>query len=377
MTLSHLLLIALLAGIVFASARCTPEATRMADRQPYGALPDGSPAEIFTLTNRHGAQARVTNYGGIVVSLTVPDREGQMGDVVLGYDDLDGYLQQNPYFGSIVGRYGNRIGNASFVLGTDTFRLASNNGVNHIHGGVVGFDKILWRPEDVSTPEAPAVRLTYRSPDGEEGYPGNLDVAVTYSFNDRNELRIDYEATTDRETIVNLTNHSYFNLSGAPDILGHEMMIEADHITPVDAGLIPTGALLDVTGTPFDFRQPSPIGARIGDPHEQMVLGRGYDHNYVLDGTRGELKLAARVYEPATGRVMEVLTTQPGVQFYSGNFLNGSITGKGGTVYGHRSGFCLETQHFPDSPNKPQFPSTLLRPGDTYRHTTVYRFSAE
>jgi aldose 1-epimerase len=348
-------------------------------RQPFGKTPAGEEVELYTLTNGKGMEAAVATFGAIVVSLTAPDRSGNFEDVVLGFDSLDGYTARHPYFGAVVGRYGNRIANGRFALGGAEYTLARNNGENHLHGGLRGFDKAVWKARDAGTADAPRLELSYVSKDGEEGYPGNLSVTVAYSLTQANELRIDYTAATDKETVVNLTNHSYFNLAGQGngDILKHRVTLNADRFTPVDAGLIPTGELRAVEGTPFDFRKPMEIGARIAAGEEQVVRGGGYDHNFVLNGGGGALSLAARVSEPGSGRVMEVLTTEPGVQFYTGNFLDGTLRGKGGKVYGHRYGFCLETQHFPDSPNKPDFPSTVLKPGETYRTTTVYRFLAE
>jgi aldose 1-epimerase len=313
-------------------------------------------------------------YGGIITSLKVPDRNGTLGDVVLGFDHLEGYLKGHPFFGAIVGRYGNRIGGATFTLDGQTYTLAKNNGPNHLHGGVKGFDKVLWKMAAIAGQNA--IELTRTSPDGEEGYPGNLAVKVTYTLTDRNELIVDYEATTDKATPVNLTQHSYFNLAGegSGDILGHELTINADRYTPVDATLIPTGEIASVEGTPFDFRQATPIGARINADHPQLKAGGGYDHNWVLNRSGEGLQLAARVVEPKSGRTLEVRTLEPGVQFYAGNFLDGSITGKGGHVYGHRTGFCLETQHYPDSPNKPNFPSTILQQGQQYKTRTVFTF---
>lgn len=347
-------------------------------KQPFGRTAEGQAVDLYTLTNQNGLEAAITNYGGIVVRLKTPDRSGQFADIVLGFDTLEDYLKGHPYFGAIIGRYGNRIAKGSFKLNGVEYKLATNNGENHLHGGLKGFDKVVWNARDVSTAEAPALELTYTSKDGEEGYPGTLHVTVVYTLTPANELKIDYAATTDKDTVVNLTNHSYFNLAGQGegDILGHELMINASRFTPVDAGLIPTGELRSVEGTPFDFRKPVPIGARINQDDQQLKYGKGYDHNFVLDRTGDGLAFAARVTEPKSGRVMEVYTTEPGIQFYSGNFLDGSIKGKGGKVYQHRYGLCLETQHFPDSPNKPQFPSTVLKPGAKYQSTTVYRFSA-
>jgi aldose 1-epimerase len=355
------------------------EVSRQLEKQPFGKTADGQEVDLYKLTNKNGVEASIMNYGGVVVSLKAPDRSGKLDDVVLGFDTLDGYLKPNPYFGALIGRYGNRIAKGKFKLDGVEYTLAKNNGENALHGGLKGFDKVVWKARDVSTSEAPALELTYLSKDGEEGYPGNLSVTVVYSLNDKNELKIDYSATTDKDTVVNLTNHSYFNLAGQGegDILGHLLMLNADKFTPIDAGLIPTGELRSVAGTPFDFRQPTAIGARINQKDEQLVRGKGYDHNFVLNGTAGTMRLAARVLEPKSGRVLEVETVEPGIQFYSGNFLDGTITGKGGKVYQQRYGFCLETQHFPDSPNKPSFPSTVLKPGERYHTTTIYRFTTQ
>jgi aldose 1-epimerase len=349
---------------------------RKVEKQPFGKTADGTPVDLYTLTNSKGVRVAITNYGGIVVSLFTPDRNGNSGDIVLGFERLEDYLKGHPYFGAIIGRYGNRIAKGRFTLDGVEYKLAQNNGENHLHGGLVGFDKKVWKARDFVDAEGQHLELRYTSPDGEEGYPGNLDVTVTYSLNEQNQLRIDYVATTDKPTVVNLTNHSYFNLAGEGDILGHLLRLNADYFTPVDAGLIPTGELRPVKGTPFDFTEPTPIGARIEQDDEQLRYGRGYDHNFVLRGGGGSLAEAAEVYEPKTGRVLRVLTTEPGVQFYTGNFLDGTLRGKYGRVYHRRTGFCLETQHFPDSPNKPHFPSTVLRPGQTYRSTTIYEFSA-
>jgi len=342
----------------------------------FGTAPDGQAITLYSLTNAHGLRARIMTYGAIVVSLEVPDRDGNRADIVLGYDDLAGYVADNPYFGAIVGRYGNRIAGARFTLDGREYRLAANNGPNHLHGGLRGFDKVVWSAEPVRRSDAVGVSMTYVSPDGEEGYPGTLTAHVTYLLTHDDELKILYEATTDKPTVVNLTHHSYFNLlgQGRGDILGHELQILADRFTPVNDTLIPTGERRAVAGTPFDFRAPVAIGARIGAENRQLAFGGGYDHNWILNNQDGDLALAARVFEPTTGRVMEVLTTEPGLQFYSGNFLDGSLTGKDGAVYGHRAGFCLETQHYPDSPNQPEFPPVVLRPGDTYTQATVYRF---
>ncbi|HEY6187195.1 MAG TPA: aldose epimerase family protein [Pyrinomonadaceae bacterium] len=356
----------------------TEAQTRIKGR-PFGKTADGTPVEIYTLTNAHGMEAQIMTYGGIVVSLKAPDRNGRMADVVLGYDTLDGYLKDNgPYMGALIGRYGNRIANGKFTLNGVEYTLAKNNGENHLHGGLKGFDKVVWKGTPLRGGRG--LRLTYLSKDGEEGYPGNLSVTVTYSLTNDNELRIDYAATTDKDTVLNLTHHSYFNLAGAGtgDILGHEVFINADRFVPVaDSGAIPTGELRNVKGTPMDFTKPMAVGARITQPDEQLNFGRGYDHTWVLNKTRARTpSLAARVYEAKSGRVMEVYTTEPGVQFYTGNFLDGTITGKGGKVYNQRYGLCLEAQHYPDSPNQPKFPSTVLKPGQRYTQTTIYKFSA-
>ncbi len=339
-------------------------------RAVFGYMPDGSEVEVFTLTNGRGIEARVMTYGATLVSLKIPDRNANSSDVSLGFDSLEGYLGENPYFGCIVGRYGNRIAGGRFSLAGEEYVLARNNGENHLHGGLKGFDKVVWTAGPLVEADAVGVEFTCLSRDMEEGYPGNLACSVTYRLTALDELRIDYRAESDKPTPVNLTNHSYWNLAGPGkgDILGHVLEIEADRYTAVDAELIPTGALPDVAGTPLDFRQPHAIGERIA-----LVKG-GYDHNFVLRGGGGSLALAARVYEPMTGRVLEIYTDQPGIQFYSGNFLDGTITGKRGAVYNRHSGLCLETQHFPDSPNHPDFPSTILAPGETYRTATVHRF---
>jgi aldose 1-epimerase len=349
-------------------------------KESFGRMADGQSVDIYTLTNSQGAEARITNYGGIVVSLKMPDRSGALDDVVLGFNTLDGYLKApTVYFGALIGRYGNRIAKGRFTLNGKEYKLATNNNENHLHGGIRGFDKVLWVAKPLSASAGAALELTYLSKDGEEGYPGNLSVRVVYTLTDANELKIDYMATTDRDTVVNLTHHSYFNLAGEGngDILQHEVQIEADQFTPVDASLIPTGELRKVAGTPLDFTQPTVIGARIGADDEQLKFGNGYDHNWVLRGTMGRLRQAARVTEPKSGRVMEVWTTEPGIQFYSGNFLDGTLTGKRGNIYQQRFGLCLETQHFPDSPNKPNFPSTVLRKGGRYETHTVYKFSTQ
>jgi len=344
---------------------------------PFGQTPDGAPVDIYTLRHADGMEARICNYGGILVSLKAPDRDGHLEEVALGYDHLDGYLAASPYFGALVGRYGNRIANGKFALEGVTYTLAANNGPNALHGGRKGFDKVVWQATRTSVASAPALELNYLSKDGEEGYPGNLSVKAVYSLTSDQGLRLDFSATTDKPTIVNLTQHTYFNLAGRGDILGHQVQIDADRFTPVDGALIPTGELRSVEGTPFDFRQPAAIGSRIEQDDEQLQRGHGYDHNFVLNHPIGRLDVVARVTEPVTGRVLEVLTTEPGVQFYTGNFLNGAIKGKGGQIYYRRAGFCLEAQHFPDSPNHPEFPAVTLKPGEVYRNTIVFRFSRQ
>jgi aldose 1-epimerase len=342
-----------------------------ATKEPFGNLADGTAVELYTLTNDKGFKARLMTYGATLVSLDVPDKNGQPADIVLGYDNLDGYVKNSPYFGSIVGRYGNRIAKGQFTLNGVTYKLATNNGENHLHGGLKGFDKVVWKAMPIKEDNGVGVKFAYLSKDGEEGYPGNLNATVIYTLTNDNELRISYEVTTDKATPVNLTHHSYFNLAGQGngDILGHELMLSADKYTPVDQGLIPTGELAPVKGTAMDFTAPTAIGSRIA-----QVEG-GYDHNFVLSKGEAAMGLAARVFEPRSGRIMEIDTTEPGIQFYSGNFLDGTITGKSGKVYPKHSGFCLETQHFPDSPNKPDFPSTILQPGRIYKSLTIHKFT--
>jgi len=340
---------------------------------PFARLPDGRQVHVFTLANAAGMRVRILDLGGIITEIHVPDRDGVFADVALGFDTLDPYLGDSPYFGALIGRYGNRIAAGRFTLDGQAYTLPVNNGKNHLHGGVPGFDRVLWR----SRIEGNELVLDYRSVDGEQGYPGNLDATVRYSLSEDNAIVVRFSAVTDRATPVNLTQHSYFNLAAGGDILGHEMMIDADNIVPIDAGLIPTGQLMPVAGTPFDFRTPQPIGARIDAQDEQLQHGGGYDHCFALnEAGPGALRLAARVREPRSGRVLELFTQEPGVQFYSGNFLDGSLAGKGRS-YAYRSGFCLEPQHFPDSPNQPSFPNTILRPGETYATESRFRFSSE
>jgi aldose 1-epimerase len=370
-------IIALTAALI---STLSTAAAAEAVRTPFGRMPDGTAVEMVELVNQHGMRARVITLGAALQSLTAPDRAGRSEDVVLGPADLESYINAPNYFGVIVGRYANRIAGGAFSLDGRRYALATNNGANALHGGVRGFDKVVWRITQVRSGPAASVTLAYTSPDGEEGYPGALRVSVTYALNEGNELSISYRATTDRPTVLNLTNHSFFNLAGAASgrsILGHRLTIAADAFTPVDETLIPTGEIRDVAGTPFDFRQPTEIGARIHDAgDEQIVYGRGYDHNWVLSGAAGAApRLAARLEDPGSGRVLEILTTEPGLQFYSGNFLNGAQVGKGAVAYRQGDGLCLEPQHFPDSPNQPAFPSARLDPGQTYRQSSIYRFS--
>ena len=353
-----------------------------ATRAPFGVMPDKTPVEVFTLTNANGLELRAINYGAIIASLKVPDRAGQFADIVNGHDALEGYLTRSRFFGAVVGRYGNRIAKGKFTLDGSEYTLAVNNGPNHLHGGVRGFDKVVWEvaKDAVKTGYMEAgVTFTRLSPDGEEGYPGNLTTSVTYVLTDENELLVAYAATTDKATPINLTQHSYFNLAGhqTKDILDHRLVVNADRYTPVDATQIPMGSRSPVNGTPFDFRKATRIGDRIAQAHEQLAIGGGYDHNFVLNRRGSDVEHAVRVLDRGTGRRLDISTTEPGLQFYSGNFLDGTITGKDGHVYGHRSALVLETQHFPDSPNRQDFPSTILRPGREYRSRTVFAFGVE
>jgi len=366
----------LVAAVAIASGcQRKTEAKAKMEKRPFGKLADGRDASLYVLSNKNGIEAAITDFGAALVSFKVPDKNGKLGDVVLGFDSVDGYVTDSSFQGKIVGRYANRIAKGQFTLNGATYTLPTNDGPNHLHGGPTGIHKVLWQAKDVSTADAPALELTYASKDGDEGYPGNVSMKVTYTLTANNELKIDYLATTDKPTVINLTNHAYFNLAGQGDILKHQLKLSASKFTPVDATLIPTGELREVKGTPFDFTTATDIGARINQEDEQLKLGKGYDHNWVLDKTDASLTTAAQVYEPTTGRVLEVLTTEPGIQFYSGNFLDGTLKGKSNAVYAHRNGFCLETQHFPDSPNKPAFPSTVLNPGSEYKTTTIYKFS--
>ncbi len=363
----------ILATGVTLSARSTSKENKGAmeiTKEEFGHTPDGRTVNLYTLKNANGMTVKITNYGGIVTELMVPDGSGRLGDIVLGFDNLKEYLAGDPYFGALIGRYGNRIAKGKFTLDGKAYSLATNNNGNHLHGGIKGYDKVVWSASEVRSPEGVGLKLNYLSKDGEEGYPGNLNITVVYLLTPMNELKIDYAATADRPTPVNLTHHSYFNLAGAGKgtILDHEVMLNADAYTVVDASLIPTGEIRKVSGTPFDFTKPKTIGAEIS-----KVEG-GYDHNFVLTRKAYGLQMAARVYDPTSARLMEVWTTEPGLQFYTGNFLDGSIKGKCGLVYPKNGGFCLEAQHYPDSPNHPEFPSTILNPGATYRQQTVYRF---
>jgi len=363
-------LLLLMSCVAFAAAQSVT-------KQDYGKTSTGDHVYLYTLRNGRGVEAKITNYGGILVSLKVPDRNRKFADVVLGFNDLESYLTKNdPYMGALIGRYGNRIAKGRFTLNGVEYKLAVNNGENHLHGGIKGFDKVVWTGREIKTGAGPAVALAYLSKDGEEGYPGNLNVRVVYTLTNNNELKIDYTATTDKDTVTNLTHHSYFNLAGEGngDILNHLVTINANQFVPTDAGSIPTGELKNVAGTPFDFLNATAIGARINQDDEQLKFGNGYDHTWVIKG-RG-MRLAATAYEATSGRVMQVWTTEPGVQFYTGNFLNGTLTGKSGKVYARRNGFCFETQHYPDSPNQPSFPTTTLKKGQTLKSTTIYRFSS-
>jgi aldose 1-epimerase len=370
-----ILLVAAVSGREAAAAKTKQEVRKEA----FGKTGDGRPVALYTLTNSKGMEVRAINYGGIIVSIRVPDKNGKLADVVLGYDTVDGYLVNPSYFGAVVGRYANRIASGTFTLDGAKYTLAKNDGPNSLHGGLVGFNKRLWEAKEFKNGKGVGVSFSYLSKDGEEGYPGNLKVKVTYTLTDENQLMVEYDANSDKATPLNISQHSYFNLAGegSGDILGHHLRLNADRFTPVDKTLIPTGELRAVKGGPFDFTTPTAIGARIGSDDEQMVFGRGYDHNFVLNRTDDSLIMAARVHEPTSGRVLEVYTTEPAVQFYSGNFLDGSIVGKQGHAYKLRNGFCLETQHYPDSPNHPDFPSTIVRPGKAFHSQTVFKFSTE
>lgn len=372
------------ATLVGCASMSSTNKTSTITKAEFGQTPGGQPVELYTLRNSKGAEACIMTYGGIIQKLVVPDKAGKMADVVLGFDTLDGYTNERyetncPYFGALIGRYGNRIGGAKFTLEGQTYRLAKNNHGNTLHGGIKGFDKVVWTARPSVGVHGPQLTLAYVSKDGEEGFPGNLEVTAIYTLTEENELKLEYTAKTDRPTIVNLTQHSYFNLAGQGngDILGHIVYINADKTTPVDSDLIPTGGYADVTGTPFDFRKPTAIGARINDPDKVLQYGPGYDHNWVINKPLGKLGLQARVTEPTTGRVLEVWSDQPGLQFYAGNFLDGSLTGKEGKIYQRRTAFAMEPQHYPDSPNRPEYPSVELKPGQIYRNIIVYKFGVD
>lgn len=364
--------IALALAPLASPSRCLAE--EGISKEPFGVTAEGVEVDLYTLTNANGMIAKITNYGGTVVSLMTPDRDGKLGDVLLGFDTLDEYIADSPYFGCLIGRCGNRIAKGRFTLDGKQYTLAVNNDVNHLHGGDVGFDKRVWQARGLLGNRGPGLTLSYTSADGEEGYPGELSVKVTYVLTNDNALAIHYEATTDAPTPCNLTNHCYFNLADQGDVLGHELMLNADRFTPIDKTLIPTGELCSVEGTPFDFTKLTAIGQRIDEENEQLEFGLGYDHNWVLNSSDRDMTLAARVYEPNSGRVMQIFTTEPGIQFYSGNVLDSGV-GKDGKAYERHYGFCLETQHYPDSPNHPEFPTTILQPGQKYSTTSVYKFS--
>ncbi|MEI6323247.1 MAG: aldose epimerase family protein [bacterium] len=370
----HIAAIALVAGTPLMNA-AEPSITS----KSFGTTTNGTKVTLFTLTNSKGASVTISNYGGIVTSLKMPDREGKFSDIVLGFRTLPEYETKSPYFGCLVGRYGNRIASGKFTLDGKTYQLARNNNGQSLHGGLKGFDKVVWEAAPLMTKQGPSLKLTYISKDGEEGYPGTLTVTATYTLTNKNELKLVCRATTDKKTIVNLTHHSYFNLAGQGrgDILNHIVTLKSDRFTPVDKKLITTGKIASIKGTPFDFRQPTTIGARINEKAEQLKIAKGYDHNWVAAKLSGQLGVVATVEDPKSGRVMEVLTTAPGFQFYTGNFLDGTLTGKGGKIYNFRNGFCIEPQHYPDSPNHKNFPTVVLKPGQTYKNTIIYRFSAK
>jgi aldose 1-epimerase len=379
MTKPAITVLAVLSFLIFTAGLLAKGTGRKVQISEFGKTKDGVTVYRYVLTNNKGVEAVVISYGAALNSLKVPDRDGKIADIVLAYDDIGGYEQDKAYFGATVGRFANRIAGGQFVLDGTTFHIPKNDGPNTLHGGTIGFNKRIWTGVDRSRPDAEVLELTYTSPDGEEGFPGTMNVKVTYTLPaDKNELRIDFTATTDKDTVVNLTNHSYFNLSAIPtqEILNHQLLLRAREFTPVNSMLIPTGELRPVAGTPFDFTKSTVIGLRINEDNEQLKFGRGYDHNWVLEGNgKAGLQLAAEVFEPGSGRVLEVLTTEPGIQFYTGNFLDGTVRGKSGQPYARRTAFCLETQHFPDSPNQPNFPTTELKPGQTFQSTTIFRFS--
>ncbi|MBV8069699.1 MAG: galactose mutarotase [Acidobacteriaceae bacterium] len=370
--------VSLVALLLSSAAMIPAQTTNTLNKQPFGKTADGQEVYVYTLRNSSGVQVKITNFGGRITSILAPDKNGKFDDVVLGFDSLDGYLAKpasSAYFGAVIGRYANRLAHGTFTLDGKTYHIPTNDGPNTLHGGTQGFDSKVWDAREVSTPSGPALELHYLSPDGQEGFPGNLNATVRYSLDSKNGLRIDYSATTDKDTVLNLTNHSYFNLEGAGSetILNEYIMLGADQYTPVDGTLIPTGKIDSVAGTPLDFRKPTVIGSRINDNFEQLKLAKGYDHNFVLSHPGDLTAVAALVVDPTSGRALEVHTTQPGIQFYTGNFLNGEVHGIGG-VYRYRSALCLETQHFPNSPNQSNFPTTVLHPGETFHSTTIYRF---
>ncbi|MFC2126109.1 aldose epimerase family protein [Bacteroidota bacterium] len=367
----------LILAIIFLNCTPTDKTMERITQSDFGKTREGTPVDLYTLRNTNEMEVCITNYGGIITAISVPDRNGKIDDVTLGFNTLEEYLERHPYFGAIVGRFGNRIAGGRFTLDGKEYTLVTNNGPNHLHGGIIGFDKKVWDAEKIISDDHVGIKLFYISPDAEEGYPGDLSVTVTYTLSEENELRIDYHATTDQKTVLNLTNHAYFNLKGEGqgDILDHIMTFNADNYVPTDSFSIPLGNIEPVEGTPFDFRESHKVGERIEADHVQIKNGTGYDHSYVVNGVIGTLRPCATVYEPTSGRLMEVETSQPGVQFYTGNFLNGSLIGKSGKAYHQRSGLCLETQCLPDSPNQPQFPSAELAPGEEFTSTTVYKFT--
>lgn len=360
--------------------QCKSESPQLSiQKSHYGTLSSGEEVLLFILKNQNGMEVGILNYGGIITSIRVPDKNNHSKDVVLGFESLSDYEKKSPYFGALVGRYANRIAGGSFTLDGQEYSLVKNNGSNHLHGGTIGFDKVIWKAKEMENEEAAALELSYTSRDMEEGYPGNLNCKVTYTLNDKNELSVVYEASTDKKTVVNMTQHSYFNLSGdfSEPVLNHEVLIDAEAFIPVDSELIPTGEIKKVNGTPFDFRKATKIGAHIDDANEQLERGNGFDHCWVLNGQNSGLRVAATAFHPETGRFLEVLTTEPGIQLYTGNFLDGSLPAKGGGTYSQRSGFCMETQHYPDSPNQKAFPSVVLEPGEKYQSQTIFRFSSK
>jgi len=379
---NHLLQTVFIAVIAMASCKSdkkeekSEEPVQTISSESFGFTQDSTEVKKFTLTNKNGLNMEVITYGAIITSLETPDKEGKLEDIVLGYNDLQSYVKNNPYFGAVVGRYGNRIADAKFSIDDSVYTLAANNGKNHLHGGIKGFDKVVWEASEINDENGVGLKLTYTSVDGEEGYPGNLDVSVFYTLNNDDELEVQYHAKTDKKTVVNLTQHTYFNLTGMEEnILNHEVMINASSITPVDSTLIPTGEFMPVENTSFDFTTAKKVGKDINADHQQIKFGNGYDHNWVLNESEEKMTHAATLSEPKSGRIVEVYTTEPGIQFYTGNFLDGSITGKEGVVYGYRHGLCLETQHYPDSPNQPDFPSTVLNPNEEYLTVTKFKFT--